>query len=514
MSKKLIGLMVLLALCSVVFSEPSLEVTSYSNVPSDVYAGTFGYIQVTVQNTGDETALSPTTYYTLDGVQKPIIMSNMNSGDTAQISIPFRISKDAGGTIQLIKIDIYYSYTSGTSTPVKTTSLSIPLKVSQQTVLEVRTLSSDKESIAPGEKVTLELELENTGGTVNNLVVTTPQNSSFSIYGTTQKVVGGIPLNSNVNVSLTLLSSSSASAGVYNIPLVFTYQDAVGEPVEQTLYAGPVSVLEASSQYRLYLEPLTPVEIGSNAVFRLTLKNMGTSTISAFVDMNSTEVFTPIGVQKVYFDSVAPESNVSTNITVGIASSKSAGYYSFPLKLTPNTGQPITYNTGVVVEATPELTVSLTTLSSGSLRIEIANTGNTAVRSMYVTARPKGSSSAATESFLGTLNVDDYETVDLSSTSGNMIEVEITFRDSNNIQHTITKELSTGSTSNFTSGVNGSQSLNNSMSRFGQRGGGMFGFNLQNPDWTQIAITLGGLVLLVVGAWFTYKRFWKTRKGK
>jgi hypothetical protein len=516
MRKNLVCLLVLIALCNVVFSaEASLQITSYSSVPSEVYPGTFGYMQLTLENTGDTKAISPTAYYNLDGIRSSIITSEISSGSSAQMSIPFRIPQDAGGSIQLLKIDIYYSYQSGSSSPVKTTSLSVPLKVSQQKVLEVSTLSLDNPSIAPGEKVTLEVELKNTGGVINNLVVTSQENSSFSIYGTTQKVIGSIPLDSSVNASFTLLSSSSATAGVYNIPLVFTYQDALGSLVEQTLYAGPVSVLEASSQYRLYLEPLTPVEVGSEAVFRLTLKNTGTSTISAFVDMNSTDVFIPIGVQKIYFDSVAPGSSVSTNISVGIAASKSAGYYSFPLKLTPSTGQPITYNTGVVVDATPELMINLETLSSGSKRVQIANTGNTAVRSVYVTARPKGSSSGATESFLGTLNVDDYETVDLSSASSGTIEVQINFRDSNNIQHTVTKDLSTGSNSNFTGGVTGNQSrLNGSAGQFGQRGGGIFGLNLQSPDLGQIAITLGGLVLLIVGAWFAYKRFWKTRKER
>jgi len=201
-------------------------------------------------------------------------------------------------------------------------------------------------------------------------------------------------------------------------------------------------------------------------------------------------------------------------MTVGIASSKSAGYYSFPLKLSPSTGQSITYYAGVIVDATPELKLSLTTLSSGSKRVQIANTGNTAVRSVYVTARIKGSSSAATESFLGTLNVDDFDTVDLSSVSGGAIRVQITFRDSNNIQHTVTEDLSADSNSNFTAGINGSQSrLNNSAGQFGQRGG-IFGLNIQNPDLGQIAITLGGLVLLIVGSWFAYKRFWKTRKQR
>ncbi|MCX6776073.1 MAG: hypothetical protein NT130_04475 [Candidatus Micrarchaeota archaeon] len=513
MSKDLICLLVLVAMCSIAFSEATLQVTNYSIMPSLVYPGTFGYIQITLKNTGDAKAQSPTAYYELAGVASSLAIGDINAGGSTQISIPFRIPQGSGGTIQIDRINIYYSYSaqSGTS-QVEVTSVSVPMQVSQEGVLQVRTLSLDKTSIAPGEKLSLNLELINGGGVVNDLVVTTEDNSSFSIYGATQQVIGSIPSNSSVNVSIDLLSSSLTTSGTYNVPLVFTYQDAINNRVEDTLYIGPVSVLEESSQYRLYLEPLTPVEIGSKAVFNLTLKNMGSNMISALVDMNSTEVFTPIGIQKIYFDSIAPGSSRSTNITLGVASSKSAGYYTFQLTLTPSAGKSITYDAGVIVDATPELTLSLKTQSSGSMELQIANTGNTAVRSVYVRMKPHGSSTGATESFLGTLNVDDIETVDLSSSISGTIDVEITFRDSNNIRQTITREL--GTTSNFNSTVEGTQGgLNNSRSfGSGRPQGGIAGLTTGSIDWGQIALTIGTLVLLIVGAWFAYKRFGKKKR--
>jgi len=513
MNKNLVCLLVLVAMCSVAFSEATLQVTNYSIVPSNIYPGTSGYIQMTIKNTGDAKAKSPTAYYELQGVASSLTMGDISEGGSTQISIPFKIPQGSGGTIQLDKIDIYYSYSaqSGTSS-LEMTSVSIPMQVSQEGVLQVRMLSLDKNSIAPGEKLSLNLELINGGGVVNDLVVTTEDNSSFSIYGATQQVIGSIPSNSSVNLSVDLLSSSLTTSGEYNVPLVFTYHDAINNRVEDTLYVGPVSILEESSQYRLYLEPLTPVEIGSKAVFNLTLKNMGSNTISALVDVNPSEVFTPIGIQKIYFDSIAPGSSESTNITVGIASSKSAGYYTFQLTLTPSAGKSITYDAGVIVDATPELTLSLKTLSSGSMELQIANTGNTAVRSVNVKMKPHGSSTGATESFLGTLNVDDIETVDLSSSISGTIDVEITFRDSNNIRQTITKEL--GTTSNFNSTVEGTQSGQTNNSRnFGTNGrGGIPGLTTQGTNLEQIALTIGALVLLIVGAWFAYKRFGKKKR--
>jgi len=84
---------------------------------------------------------------------------------------------------------------------------------------------------------------------------------------TTQKSVGNIAANSSVKVPLVLIASSETAVGTCNIPITFTYQDALQRPSVDTLYVGPVSVLEAGSQYRLTLEPIATVEIGSQAAF-------------------------------------------------------------------------------------------------------------------------------------------------------------------------------------------------------------------------------------------------------
>ncbi|NYZ75976.1 hypothetical protein H0N98_01870, partial [Candidatus Micrarchaeota archaeon] len=144
MRKNWICLLVIIVLCSVAFSaEPSLQVSKYSILPSDVYPGTSGYIQVTLENTGDATAMSPTAYYDFNGVRNSLFTSEISSGSSTQISIPFRIPQDAGGSIKLINIDVYYSYNVGSSSPSRLTSLSVPIEVSQQKVLEVRTVSLD-----------------------------------------------------------------------------------------------------------------------------------------------------------------------------------------------------------------------------------------------------------------------------------------------------------------------------------------------------------------------------------
>ncbi|VVC02438.1 Uncharacterised protein [Candidatus Burarchaeum australiense] len=509
-------------------SGPMLQVTDQSIVPTEVYAGTTGYLTLTLANKGDATATGVTAYYSptyaADGESAPVFSGDITADSGAQLTIPFKIPAESAGRIFLVKVDIYYSYQTASGDASRSVSISVPIQVSQQNPLVVKTSSTGRNSLAPGEKVSLDLELQNSGGVVNDLVITMPENSSFSLNGATQESVGSVSANTTRQITLTLLASSATTPGVYSVPIIFTYTDALQNPVDKILYVGPVTVTEASAQYRIYFEPVTPTEIGTPAVFRLTVQNMGSEEVSAVVDLNSTDVFTPIGMQRIYFDSIAPGGNASKNVTIGISSSKSSGYYSMQLRLTPSTGQTIIYTTGITVEATPEITINLEgTSSTGKTQILVANTGSTQIKSVYVTAKPNGVANApVTENFIGTLSVDDYATVELSSVSS-QVDVEVRFRDSNNIQHTVKSTLdSSEGTINYTSSANmpgGVGGISNRTGGFAGRSsnplsmlfGGAAGGRSSGPDWTTIAIAV---VVLAVITYLVYTRYWKKRHAK
>ncbi len=490
-------------------SQPQLQVSNYTIVPSNVYPGTVGYLLVTVSNSGDAAAQSVTAYYDYAGQSKSVSAGDISAGGSAQFPVPFKVGAQSAGSIQLVTVNIYYTYTVEHGTSSKQASLSVPLVVGQYNPLEVNTASLDRNAIAPGERLALGLELRNTGGIVNDVVITTPSNSSFSLEGTTQKSVGNIASNATLNVSLTLVSSSDTKTGTYTVPLTFTYLDALNRPTEQVLYVGPVSVLASSTQYRISIEPLTPAEIGSQTVFELTLQNTGSSPMSGTLDINSTEVFTPIGMQRLYFDSVPAGESVTRNITLGISASKSAGYYNLPILLTPSAGQPTNFSLGVAVLATPEITVGVNS-QSGTTQVQIANTGNSQIRSVYVTARWSGSSTTS-ESFMGTLNVDDFASIamDTATSSSDTIDVQITFKDSNNMLHVLNKTLSVGGTAGASVGTR----TNGSTVRRNSTNGGPF--NLfsggGSADFVTPAIIL---VVVVVGGYLAYRKFFAKGKQK
>lgn len=502
------------------FADPILQINNYTTSPSSVYAGTTGYVQLLLYNSGDATATSVSPHYSVDGIADSIAIGDLGSKSYAQVAVPFKIGASAAGTIQLINIDVYYTYTGTSGNSIsKKTAFSIPLTVQQYSPLVVRTLSVDKTQISAGETLAFDLSIENSGGVVNNLVITMPDNSTFYIDGSTQKNVGSIPSGSSLNATLPLVSGTSTKTGTYSIPITFTYQDMAKQPTTKTLNVGPISVLDTSVQYRLTLVPSETVEIGAEVPFSLTLENRGTYPISGVVEIDATTVFTPIGMQRIYFDSVPAGQSSAKQITLGVASSANAGYYTLPLTLTPSTGQELTYNVGLIVEATPEITVTLSS-QGGSPSLEIANTGNSQIRSLYASVTPQGSQTA-TKSFIGTLDVDDSSSVTLDS-SASSYDVELTFRDSRNAEHTLTKALtSTGGNSSFVGGfarTGATGASGNATNSNFNRNRSPFGM-LTGPGGSggadTLTLAIAGIVVVAIvgGAGFlVYKKYFKGKK--
>lgn len=488
-----------------------LQISDYSTVPTTIYPGTAGYVKVTVQNTGTDAASAVTVYYTYSAAtgQLSFTSGDISAGSSSQISIPFKVPADASG-IYMINVNVYYASQTNPAGS-KLASMSIPMQISQYQALEVTNAPESIMSVAPGGTLPLTLVVKNKGGVVNNLVISAPDNSSFRLEGTTAKSVGSIESNSSQTVDLRITAASTASVGEYTIPLTFTYQDSLGGSTSDTLYVGPISVLEPSTQYKLAVQPLTATEVGSQAVFAISIENTGTEPLSAIVDMNSTTAFTPLGVTRLYFDPIPAGATLTKNVTIGISNSVTAGYYSLPIGITLSSGKSTTQTVGIPVTATPTITVT-SDYSSGKAVIQISNTGNVAIRSVYAKAENGDYTVIGTaDKFIGTLNVDDFATFTVSvNPSRNMnmnstgkLPVTITFKDSNNQEHTVKQnlELSASAGSAAAAGAAGI-----SGTAFRRPTGVLFGL-----DWIQLGIIAA--VLLVVG-YFGYRKFGRKKQHK
>ncbi len=506
----------------------ALQITSHATVPETVYAGSVGQLQITITNSGTDTAASTVVDYQPPNQAQPseISVGDIGAGSSAITSIPFTVPKNVSSGFFTMNLNVVY-FGDNTKANIKNTPLTIPIIVSQHQIMNVKTISVDPETVQSGDRVTIMLQVENTGGVMNNAVISTDGDSTFTLAGATQQTIGDVPSEGNKTVSVILVSSSTATAGKYNVPLVITYQDLLQNTVNQTILVGPVTVSEPSAQFMVSMVPVGQVEVGSEAQFALTLTNLAGSSISAMVDLNQETPFTPIGSSRVFFNDIAPGQSNTQTVVVGIAAGSTSGYYNFPLTITSN-GKAYNQSIGMKVVATSDLDVSATTtpqfVSSGSsgvrISAEIANIGNGPMRSVYVytNSTQEFQVVGTTDKFIGTLNIDDFTTFPvLANVPQNLapgtynLPIYVAFKDANNQQQTIVKNLPITiysaqdagrlnilSGSSATSGTSGSTTTYS-----GRQGGGLFGIS-----YTWI---IGGIIVLVL-AYFGYKKYKGNKK--
>ncbi len=510
-------------LSGIVFSDngAALQISGHSTVPDTIYPGAAGQLQLTIQNAGTDTAGAVGIDYSTPSQSSStqIYIGDVGAGTSTVASIPFTVPQNVGSGFFMITLNVVY-FGDSSHTVVKNTPATIPVVVSQHENLAVQTLSVNPQIIQPGDKVNAVLEITNTGGVMNGVQISTPDSSSFTLAGASQQTVGNIASGANITVPVTLSSSSSTPTGKYTIPLIVSYHDSLQNTLNQTIDIGPVTVSESSAQFRITLSPITSSEVGSAAQYALNIENLGTSPVSPIVDINQTSQFTPIGSSRIFFDSIAPGENETKTVSVGILATTTAGYYNLPLLVTSN-GESYLQDIGISVDATPDVIVTMSStpqfISSGSsgvkLLTQISNNGNSPIRSVYASVAPQKTFTVVggSDKFIGTMNVDDFATFQItidvppSLPAGEYsVPISIEFKDAENIDHTITKQVGFQVYSGADAMRLNAQSGSAGTSGFSGRnsGGVLFGFG-----WVQII----GAIVVVVLAYFGYKR-WKGSK--
>ncbi len=499
----------------------AIQISNYSIIPSTVYPGTSGYAQITLSNVGGDTATGVTAYYNYlqANVPTPLSEGNIAPNSEEQITIPFQIPQQVSSGLYMINVQVYYG-SSSTQNNVQEAAISIPLVVSQQQSLQVQMVGGSSSIVSPGNSFSIQIQVNNNGASnINNLIVTTPSNSSFSIQGASQENIGNVNYNSSIESTINLTASSSAIAGQYTIPLEFQYNNALGTTVTQILNVGPVTVAGPSSNFVLSMNPIGNTEVGSQAYFQIAIKNTESNVESYVVNLGlNSSVFIPLNQSTINIGPVGPDQTAYQTIEVGISNGVNAGYYEFPIQVTLASGQVINQSIGIYVTATPGFTVTASSVSGGSVTIEVANTGNTEVRSVYLSASASNAIIEGTSTqFVGTMNIDDIATLPLTITTfqnasggiptgGNFsrnfqsgeptIEVTITFKDLNNIPYTFEKNVTISTSELMASSLAGG---------FRTRQTGIVFLGLGLTEWVV-------LIIVVIAAYFVYTRYFKKKK--
>lgn len=175
----------------------------------------------------------------------------------------------------------------------------------------------------------------------------------------------------------------------------------------------------------------------------------------------------------------------------------------------------ISQSLGVKVDANTALLVTSDqqTNSDGTITVSlnIANVGDTAVRSVYAKASSRNARFVgANDKFVGTLNLDDSTTLALTVAAPRqnatqappVINVAVSYKDPINQEHVVNQEISLGGSNGGSNGFPASAAQN---TRFGRGQQGLyFGFSL---------IQWGAAALCLVVAFFGYRWYNKRKKA-
>jgi hypothetical protein len=481
----------------------TVQVSGYSTIPDTVYSGSYAQLKLDIGNSGTETAQSTTIYYSYGNEDSYMSVGDIGPGSSTITALPFHVPDGYEGGVIVIYLRIFCQDSSGTHT----TYASIPVSISGRNDVSANVLDASPSEIYPGDSLSVSLSLKDIGGNdISDVAIEPYPDSGFFLNGTSAIRLGDMKNGEERNASLALVLSSPPSYGRQMVPILLTYEDALHNRANETVYAGPIGIMSSNTKWALSLTPASSVEIGSGTVFSLSIRNRGADPDSAVVQIGSGDEFMPLGSSRIYFDGVGPGETRTANITIGISSSAAAGYYDLPVSILSGNGQSWNGSVGVSVQATPELTITddvpITPGTETKLSIKIANTGNSAIRSAYVSEEPEADSglrvTASGTEFIGTLNVDDsytaQPTVSAPYAPGSYpLLVKVTFRDSMNQERTVAKEVEivVGSSAGFSAGSGGAFSGNGTFRNGARTTGGIRVFGIDIIPIAAVAVVLG-----------------------
>ncbi|MCX6773535.1 MAG: hypothetical protein NTY68_00865 [Candidatus Micrarchaeota archaeon] len=450
----------------------AIQVSSYSTIPDTVYRGSYAQLQLNLGNSGTETAQSVTIDYNYGTDESYMSVGDIGSGSSTITALPFHVPDGYNGAVIVVYLKVIYQDSGGQHT----TYASIPVSISGKNSVSADVLGATPSEIYPGDALSVILSLKDIGGNdISDVAVEPYPDSGFFLNGTSAIQLGDMRNGESRNVSISLVMSSPPSYGRQMVPILITYQDELHNRANETVYAGPIGMMSSNTKWAL----------------------------------------SPLGSSRIYFDGIKTGETKNVNVTIGISSSAAAGYYDLPVSIISGNGQSWNGSMGVLVQATPELTISngqsVTPGNESKVPIKIANTGNSAIRSAYVSIEPGPDSGLRVTSgteFIGTLNVDDsytaQPTVSVPFATGSYpLSVTVTYRDSMNQERNVTKEifLDVGNSGSFSG--SGSFNGNGTFARgqFTRNTGGIRVFGI---DIVPIAAVLA---VLGIGYFIWIKKF-------
>ncbi len=435
--------------------------SAFSVSPSTLKPGVSGSLSFTLTNTGTYSISGVDLYPSGQKMQffsDKVNLGAIGPGASTVVTVPFKVDSAAAAGVYNIQLTAYWTDPVGGSL-YKT--FSVPVTVSSAITFQISSISYNVTQIHPGDSFTADVVITNSGGAATNARLT-GTSTNFTLAGSSQITMGDLVTGQSTHVLIPLSADSRLDPGNYAIPLTVTYTDDLGATQSASLSIGPVSIYKASVFFNIIAQPETEgVLPGQRASVDVNITNVGDEA-AKFVRvsiLSNSSSFIPLDSSDRYIASIAPGASESVSFQIGVNTGTAPGFY--PLVITIIYSDPkgeeqphVVQVTGLQVAGVSDLTAFATAspapVTAGkkyTLSVQVSNIGTTQLKSVRATTTGNFFDMLASpDSYIGTLNVDDYSTITYPVYVSENVQpgrqtftVLLTFRDQDNVERSISK---------------------------------------------------------------------------
>ena len=274
--------MVFLALASV--RAQDLDISFQQN-PFPMQAGSQGALTFTITNNQNSNL---TIDFNLD-VNDPVVLNSaadqtvfIRAGETKSIVYNVYIQGDTSKRSEGVTLNYDLNGEQSEDFDV--------IIAPQQVFLQISSVSSNPEQVAPGGNVSLNLGLENTADVdIQNVIVSLDLNSApFAPDSVSEQSIDLIEHGDTSSVRFSLIALPSAGIGVYKIPVTLTYNDEYGRSYERTDTVS-INVFEQPSINVVVDKDSLILDVPSNISLKVLNKGVGGITFSELTILPSSD---------------------------------------------------------------------------------------------------------------------------------------------------------------------------------------------------------------------------------
>ena len=429
--------------------------------PSTLKPGVSGSLSFTLTNTGTYSVSGVNLYpsgYRMQFVSDTINVGSIGPGASTVVTVPFKVDSAAAAGVYNVQLSAYWvDPVSGSA--YKT--FSVPVTVASAITFQISSVSYNTTQIHPGDSFTADIEITNGGGAARNARLSSAS-TSFTLAGSSQITMGDLPTNMSTRISIPLSADSNLEPGLYPIPLTVTYEDSLGATQTASLSIGPVAIYKSTVFFNVVAKAaVAQVLPGQRVTVNVNLTNVGTEqakSVRVSITSNST-YFVPLDSSDKFIDGIGTGESEGVSFEMGVNTAAAPGFY--PLLVTITYSDPrgeeqpqVRQVTGIEVAGVSDLTAYATAspapVTAGkkyTLSVQVSNIGTTQLKSVRATTSGDFFDMLTSpDSYVGTLNVDDYSTItypvyvrDGVAPGRHVFTVDVTFRDQNNVERSVSK---------------------------------------------------------------------------